>query len=190
MVFVDPLTIMLIAVAASALLIALYFIDIVKGKRVDDLVVPGFVIGLFNFISGFFMSFAWPFPGAMSAYNMLFGDPLLFLGLIMMSAAVMYYKKTDIKILSMFGFLIGIYLLVETYAIAALNLESGIHFLPSFGFYLFSALAAIFSPLIYINPKKNGKYIYYFLACLLIISALLALFIGVTGIYEHLVSPP
>ncbi|MGC8694145.1 MAG: DUF981 family protein [Candidatus Micrarchaeia archaeon] len=189
MVFVDPLTIMLVAVAASASLIAVYFVKAAKGKRVDNLIVPGFVMGFFDFISGFFMSFLWPFPGALSAYNMLFGDPMLFLGLIMMSAAVMYYKKMDIKILSMFGLFIGIYMLVETYAIAALSLEKGIDFLPSFGFYLFSSLAAIFSPLVYVNSKEN-KYAYYFLACLFIIAALLALFIGANGIYEHLASPP
>ncbi|MGC8699988.1 MAG: DUF981 family protein [Candidatus Micrarchaeia archaeon] len=81
------------------------------------------------------------------------------------------------------NFFLGV---VETYGIAALNLEKGNYFLPAFSFFLFSALAALFSPLVY---AKN-KYAYYFLAALLIIAAFLALFIGSAGIYGHLASPP
>ena len=184
MAFVDPLTIMLVAVASSASLIAIYLIGQALGKRnAEELAIPGFFIGIFDFLSGFFMSFSWPLP---DAYKMLFGDPMLFLGIIMMAGSYMLYKKINPRYLSLFGFFLGIYLLVETYGIAALNLEKGNYFLPAFSFFLFSALAALFSPLVY---TKN-KYAYYFLAALLIIAAFLALFIGSAGIYGHLASPP
>ncbi|MGC9190787.1 MAG: DUF981 family protein [Candidatus Micrarchaeia archaeon] len=191
MVFVDPLTIMLVAVAASAGLIAMYLVKAARGsKSFIELAVPSMVIGAFDFVSGFFMSFGWPFPGPMSAYNMLFGDPMLFLGLIMVAGGYMLYKGIDIKVLSYFGFLLGIYLFVESYAMVAFKLESGQYFLPAFSFYLLSALVAFLSPLMYMNPKKGGKSVYYFMTLLLVLVAFLALFIGSAGIYGHLASPP
>jgi len=191
MVFIDPLCIMLVAVAASTGLIAIYLVKAARGsKNIADLAIPGITIGMFDFISGFFMSFAWPFPGAVSAYNMLFGDPMLFLGLIMVAGSYMLYKHINLNILSFFGFLLGIYLFIESYAIVALKLETGQNLLPAFGFYFLSALAAFLSPLIYLNPKKGGKSAYYFIAVLLVLVAFLAMFIGGIGIYGHLVSPP
>ena len=190
MAFVDPLTIMLVAVAASAGLIALYFYRLAKGRRdFEDLAIAGFFTGLFDFISGFLISFTWPFPGNLSAYNMLFGDPMLFLGIIMLAGSVMLYKKINPKVVSIPAFILGLYLLVETYAIAALGLEKGVYFAPAFSFYLFSTLSAIFSPIAYLDAKKHA-YAYYFVVAMLIITALLALFIGCSGIYEHLASPP
>ncbi len=189
--FVDPLTIMLVAVAASTSLIALYLIEAAKGsKSLSNIAVPGMVIGFFDFASGFLMSFAWPFPGALSAYNMLFGDPMLFLGIIMIAGSYMLYRNIKPNIVSIFGFFLGIYLFVETYAIYALGLERGVDLYTALGLYFFSALAALLSPLVYINTKKNGYGAYYFLAALLIIAAFFAMLIGGVGIYGHLVSPP
>ncbi|MGC8623269.1 MAG: DUF981 family protein [Candidatus Micrarchaeia archaeon] len=190
MSFVDPLAIMLVAVAASTGIIALYFIGVARGKRsFANLAIPGFAIGAFDFFSGLFMSFVWPFPGALAAYNMLFGDPMLFLGIIMLAGSYMLYKGIEIKVLSLFGFLLGIYLAVETYAMVALKLETGNNLLAALGLYGFSTLAAILSPLVYLDAKKN-KNAYYLLAALLIIAAFFAMLIGVIGIYGHLVSPP
>ncbi|MGC9011250.1 MAG: DUF981 family protein [Candidatus Micrarchaeia archaeon] len=187
MVFVDPLTIMLVAVAASASLIAIYLISQALGKKIaEELAMPGFFIGVFDFLSGFFMSFSWPLPGA---YNILFGDPMLFLGIIMLAGSYMLYKKISLRYMPILGFLLGIYLLVETYGIATLNLESGKYFMPAFSFYLFSTISALLSPIASLDPKKY-KYAYHFLAALLILTALLAMFIGCGGIYEHLASPP
>ena len=190
MVFVDPLTIMLVAVAASTYLIALYLYRVAKGRRdFDDIAIASFFTGLFDFISGFLISFTWPFPGNLSAYNMLFGDPMLFLGIIMLAGSVMLYRKINPKVVSIPAFILGVYLLVETYAIPALGLEPGAYFIPAFSLYLFATLSAIFSPVVYLDPKKNA-YAYYFVAALLIITALIAIFIGCGGIYEHLASPP
>jgi uncharacterized membrane protein len=101
----------------------------------------------------------------------------------------MLYKKINPRVLSLPAFILGLYLLVETYAIVALGLEPGAYFIPAFSFYLFATLSAIFSPVVYLDPKKHA-YAYYFVAALLIITALIAIFIGCTGIYEHLSSPP
>ncbi|MGC8478475.1 MAG: DUF981 family protein [Candidatus Micrarchaeia archaeon] len=188
MAFVDPLTVMLLSLGLSSIFLALYLLAKGMNKKwISSLVPPIFVLGFFNFISGFMMSFMWPLPGA---YNMLFGDPLLMLGLIMMAGAYMHTKNISINSLSIFGFFLGIYLAVEALGMAAFNLESGQYFLPAFSLYLFAALSGIFSPLVYANAKGSGRYAYYFLFALLIITAFLALFIGYAGIYSHLGSPP
>jgi len=196
MVFVDSLTVMLLGLGLSSLLIALYFLGKPTNRKwLGELVVPAFIIGLFDFMSGFIMSFEWPLPGA---YNMLFGDPMLMLGIIMMAGAYMLYKNMNPRILSLFGFFLGIYLAVETAGMIAFQLEGPIsfsltatnHFVTAFGLYLFASLSALLSPIVFMNAKGNGRYAYYLMFVLLILTAFMAFFIGYGGIYEHLASPP
>ena len=188
MAYIDPLTVMLLGLGLSTIVLALYFLGKGSNKKwTNDLLVPAFVLGFFDFISGFLMSFAWPLPGA---YNMLFGDPLLMLGLIMMAGAYMLYKDMNINFLSIFGFFLGIYIAVGAIGMVSFRLESGVYLLTAFPLYVFAALSGVFSPLIYAKAKGAGRYGYYFMFVLLIITALLALFIGYSGLYEHLQSPP
>ncbi|EQD45294.1 membrane protein containing DUF981, partial [mine drainage metagenome] len=93
--FVDTLTVMLIGLAMGLALGAFYFFFRAREdeKMLNSLIVPAFVVGLFDFIAGFIMSFSWPLPGA---YNLLFGDPLLLFGLIMIMTSVAYYKKMNL----------------------------------------------------------------------------------------------
>ncbi len=188
MAFVDSLTVMLLLTGFSALTLALYVFLAARGKKdFNVLIAPAFIFGIFDAVSGFVMSFTWPLPGA---YNMLFGDPLLALGLLMIAGAYMLYKRMDVRILSIFAVFLGVYIAIGAASMSTFNLESGSHFLSSFGFYVVSASAALFSPLVYANVKRKGKYAYYFLFALLILSAFAAFFIGYTGLYSHLQSPP
>ena len=182
--FIDPLTVMLLSLGMSALLLALYYFKVGSGKKdISSLVVPAFILGLFNAVSGFLMSFTWPLPGS---YNMLFGDPLLVLGLLMIAGSYMISKGMDVKVLSLLGFLLGIYLIVGMIGITQFNLESGNDWLTATGLYGFSMLAAIFSPILYLKPKGSGKYAYYFEVFLLVVVMLFALLIGYMGLDEHL----
>ena len=182
--FIDPLTVMLLSLGMSALLLALYYFKVGSGKKdISSLVVPAFILGLFNAVSGFLMSFTWPLPGS---YNILFGDPLLVLGLLMIAGSYMISKGMDVKVLSLLGFLLGIYLIVGMIGITQFNLESGNDWLTATGLYGFSMLAAIFSPVLYLKPKGSGKYAYYFEVFLLVVVMLFALLIGYMGLDEHL----
>jgi putative membrane protein len=182
--FIDPLTVMLLSLGMSALLLALYYFRVGSGKKdISSLVVPAFILGLFNAVSGFLMSFTWPLPGS---YNMLFGDPLLVLGLLMIAGSYMISKGMDVKALSLLGFLLGIYLLVGMIGITRFNMETGNDWLTATGLYGFSMLAAIFSPILYLKPKGSNRYAYYFEVFLLVVVMLLALLIGYMGFYEHL----
>lgn len=188
MVFVDSLTVMLLLTGFSALTIAFYVFLAAKGKKdFSMLIVPGFVFGIFDVISGFIMSFTWPLPGS---YNILFGDPILVLGLFMVAGSYMLYKKLDVRILSIFAVFLGVYILLGAISMYTFNLESGQNFISSFGFYIVAALSALFSPLVYTNIKNKGRYAYYFLFILLILSAFSAFFIGYAGVYSHLQTPP
>ena len=182
--FIDPLTVMLLSLGMSALLLALYYFKVGSGKKdISSLVVPVFILGLFNAVSGFLMSFTWPLPGS---YNMLFGDPLLVLGLLMIAGSYMISKGMDVKALSLLGFLLGIYLLVGMIGITQFHMETGNDWLTATGLYAFSMLAAIFSPILYLKPKGSNRYAYYFEVFLLVVVMLLALLIGYMGFYEHL----
>ncbi|MEM3791412.1 MAG: DUF981 family protein [Candidatus Micrarchaeaceae archaeon] len=186
--FVDPLSVMLLGVSASTFFIAFYLISVAKGKRAfAELAVPTFFLGIFDFVSGFYMSFFWPLPGA---YNMLFGDPMLLLGLILLSGSYALYRNISPNPVSLLGFLLGIYLFAETYSINAFSLEPHKDMLIVLSFYLVSAIAAVLSPLVYTNPKKSGKVAYYLLAVLVIIAAILAMAIGEISIIGHLQTPP
>ena len=182
--FIDPLTVMLLSLGMSALLLALYYFRVGSGKKdISSLVVPAFILGLFNAASGFLMSFTWPLPGS---YNMLFGDPLLVLGLLMIAGSYMISKGMDVKALSLLGFLLGIYLLVGMIGITQFHMETGNDWLTATGLYAFSMLAAIFSPILYLKPKGSNRYVYYFEVFLLVVVMLFALLIGYMGFYEHL----
>ena len=182
--FIDPLTVMLLSLGMSALLLALYYFKVGSGKKdISSLVVRAFILGLFNAVSGFLMSFTWPLPGS---YNMLFGDPLLVLGLLMIAGSYMISKGMDMKVLSLLGFLLGVYLIVGMIGITQFGMESGNDWLTATGLYAFSMLAAIFSPILYLKPKGSGKYAYYFEVFLLVVVMLFALLIGYMGLDEHL----
>ncbi|MGC8676086.1 MAG: DUF981 family protein [Candidatus Micrarchaeia archaeon] len=186
--FVDPLAIMLLGVSASVSLIIYYIFAAVAGKRaMQGIAVPMFVLGAFDFLSGFYMSFFWPLPGA---YNMLFGDPMLFLGIIMLAGGFALYNNIDPKPISIIGLLFGIYVIAEAYGMLAFSLEPPADMLPAFSFLLVSGISALISPIVYANPKGNGKLAYYLLAALLVIVVLLAMLIGITSIIGHLKSPP
>ncbi len=186
--FVDSLTVMLLSAGFSALLFAFYVYLLIRGKKdFSMLIVPSFIFGTFDAVSGFVMSFTWPLPGA---YNMLFGDPLLIVGLLLISIACMTYKKMDARILSIFAVFLGIYIAVGTVGMITFHLESGLDLISALGFYIAAALSSLFAPIVYLNTKGSGRYAYWFLFILLILTAFAAFFIGFNVFYSHLQSPP
>lgn len=196
MPFVDPLTVMLMGLASGTAIGAFYYFFSARGayEQVRALVFPAAGVGMFDFISGFYMSFAWPFPGTVAAYNMLFGDPLLLFGLFLMIAAVMGYKDPKKLHMGIFPFLVlflGAYVLVGAYSIVQLSLESGNDLITALGLYVFDGIGAVLSPIMYLNPEKSSsKYLYYLQWIILGIGTVFALVIGLMGLNGHLASPP
>ncbi len=188
MVFIDSLTVMLLSTGFTALIISFYIFMLIKAKKdFTQLIVPAFVFGLFDAVSGFVMSFTWPLPGS---YNILFGDPLLIAGLILISGACMLYKKIDLRILSIFAVFLGIYILIGAVAMFAFHLESGNDLISASALYILSGLSSVLSPSIYMNPKGNGRFLYWILFIMLILTALVSFFISFNGLYMHLQYAP
>ncbi|MEM0106672.1 MAG: DUF981 family protein [Candidatus Micrarchaeaceae archaeon] len=187
MPFIDSLTIMLLSLGMSTAILAIYFLMNALGRRdTNKLYIPMLVFGLFDAISGGIMSFTWPLPGA---YNMLFGDPLLMLGLIMIAGSYMLMKEIKVGILSVAGIFLGLYLAVESAGIVNFKLESGNNLIGALGLYVLSAVAGLISPIAILDARRNRK-AYFFMFIILALITLVALFIGYSGIYEHLASPP
>jgi putative membrane protein len=190
MPFVDSLTVMLIGLAMGLALGAFYFFFRAREdeKMLNALIVPAFVVGLFDFMSGFLMSFTWPLPGA---YDMLFGDPLLLFGLILVMTSVAYYKKMNLGLIPVLSLLLGIYVLVGAYTIVQMKtLETGNDEITAVGLYIFSGIGALLAPIAYIKPSSGNKYLYYAEWIILGIATVFALVIGYTGFNAHLQSPP
>jgi putative membrane protein len=185
--FIDPLAVMLLSLGISAALISAFFFMAARGEDLKELVIPAFAFGFFDFISGFIMSELWPLPGA---YNMLFGDPILILGLLLMAGSIMIYKQQSLRTLSIPGVMLGIYLFIESAAIINFKLESGDNLLAAMGLYIMSGVSAVYSVILFIKPENNRKYLYYIAFILLALTALIALFIGYEAIYGHLQAPP
>ncbi|KAA8922822.1 DUF981 family protein [Thermoplasma sp.] len=182
--FIDSLAVMLLALGMSTAIGAMYFLFSALGneKRIQGILMPAIGIGVFDFLSGFIMSFTWPLP---SSYNMLFGDPLLVTGLILIMSAFAYYKHYDLSSVSILLFFLGIYVLIEAVGIVNYHLESGDNLLAAMGLYIVDGIGALISPIMFIDPKK-GKLAYMVEAVILIIGTIIALFIGYTAIYGHL----
>ena len=193
MTFVDPLAVMLIGLAMGTLLGAFYFFFAARGdkEQIKSLIVPAFGVGVFDLVSGFYMSFAWPMTGFGYAYNMLFGDPLLLFGLILIMAAFMIYKDMHPGIMPLLVLLLGIYVLVGAYSIVQLKLESGQNLVTSMGLYLFDGIGAILAPVHYLKPSTGtGKTLYYVEWIILGIGTIFALVIGYMALNGHLAHPP
>ena len=194
--FVDPLAIMLIGLAMGTGIGAFYFYYAARGQKdqIESLVYPAVGIGLFDFMSGFYMSFAWPMKTFGTPYNMLFGDPLLMFGLLLIIGAVMVHKNVKLGIMPLLSVLLGIYVLDGAYSISALKLETGQDYITSMGLYIFDAIGAILVPIAYFKPEegKSGavKYMYYVEWIILGIGTIFALIIGYLALYGHLHSPP
>ncbi|MFG1519184.1 MAG: DUF981 domain-containing protein [Thermoplasmataceae archaeon] len=194
MTFVDPLAIMLIGLAMGTAIGAFYFYFAARGNKeqIQSLIYPAIGIGFFDFISGFYMSFTWPMTGYGYAYNMLFGDPLLMFGLLLMISAIMVYKNMHLGLMPILALLLGIYVLDGAYSIVTLRLERGNDLITAMGLYLFDGIGAVLAPIVYLKPQANStnKYLYYLEWIILGIGTVFALVIGYMALNGHLASPP
>lgn len=186
--FIDPLAIMLIGLGSGILLVALYVLFSVRNKieiSKEKLALPAMAIGFFDFTSGFLMAFTWPLPGG---YNMLFGDPLLFFGLLLVTGGYMVNRGKDPSMMTILSFFLGIYVILGGYAMIVDSLEEGANFLPAFGLYISSGIGALLSPMLLVKPAGAFRALYYIEFVVLIVAAFIAFFIGYNALLHHLVS--
>lgn len=204
-VFVDDLAIELFAMSLVGV-VSIYmtgsaFVSYRRNgtKDVEEVLKPGVfplgILGGFLLIMGFYGEMAWPLPGS---YNILFGDPLILLGIVIVSIAIALGLKQKLQyvgVMAFFAGLVAIYYGANAY-LQGLTSEP----LAMFGMYIAFGLTGVFTypaTLIYdLFPSRKGEpsAIWTLLLVIfwigLIVSAFLAAFIATSAVPQHLISPP
>lgn len=204
MVFIDNVAYSLFLLSIAGFIVLYLIVDVFwafrKGKRdyTDILMgasVPLLLVGLYMVITGAYGQFTWPLPGS---YNILFYDPMVSFGLVILSLAIAIRYKVRYDYVGFLGLLVGIMTLfygVQGYSIGLTKVPAALLTL-----YVFFGIAGIFSyPVSLIlerlpGLKRNpwaGWYVclaIFFFAMLM--AVLVSGYIAVSAIPAHLLSPP
>lgn len=205
MVFVDDLAIELFAMSlvgvVSIYMTGAAFINYRRHgtKDIEEVLKPGVfplgLLGSFILVMGFYGEMAWPLPGS---YNILFGDPFILLGIVILSIAVALGLKQKLQyvgVLAFFSGLIAIYYGANAY-LQGMTSEP----LAMFGMYIAFGLTGVFTfpaTLIYdLFPSRKGEpgaiwtLLLFIFWIGLVVSAFLAAFIATSAVPQHLLSAP
>jgi putative membrane protein len=166
------------------------YIDHLEGASVPMMLVGGYLV-----IAGFVGQVAWPLPGS---YNILFFDPLVAFGLVLLSFAIAIRYKVNLEYAGFFGLLVGVTTLI--YGYQGYNIGLTQEPLALLALYLFYGVAGVFSyPVALIADRLPGlqknpwigwhiTLVIFWLA--LFAASLLSGYIGMTAIAGHLLTTP
>jgi uncharacterized membrane protein len=115
--------------------------------------IAGGASGLYLFLSGMMISFLWPFSITSGAYNVLFGGISTLGGLLILSGSVALAKNADLRPISYFAAVAGIYAAVDAYAILTYNLTSN-PLTSALGYLSFSAPAILSVPATHFASRR------------------------------------
>ncbi len=203
MVFIDDLafelfTLSLVGVV-SIYLTGYAYLYYRKGlKDVETIMRPGaFILGILGVIiviMGIFGEMTWPLPGS---YNILFYDPYLLFGIILVSVSSSIILKQKLQfsgILALFSGLIAIYYGVNAYLDKMTSSQ-----IAMLGLYLSLGLTGMFTfpaTLIYdLLPSRDNVSKFWTVILVLfwvglIVSSVLAALTAIEAVPQHLLKPP
>lgn len=204
MAFIDDLamelfTLSLVGVISIYMTAKVYLEYRKKGTaNLEEYLKPGIfplgILGVVILIMGFYGEMTWPLPGS---YNILFGDPFMFIGmiLIMMVLAIWFKQKLQyVGILAFFAGIIAIYYGANAYLDKMTSSP-----IAMLGLYIAFGLTGIFTfptTLIYDMLPGKEKASKAWTAVLvifwigLIVSAVLAAITAIEAVPQHLLVPP
>jgi putative membrane protein len=204
MAFIDDLAMELFTLAlvgiVSVYMTASVYLEYRKNgaKNIEEILKPGVfplgVLGVVILIMGFYGEMTWPLPGS---YNILFYDPYMFIGmiLVMMAVAIGYRQKLQyVGILAFFAGIIAIYYGANAYIDKMTSSP-----IAMLGLYIAFGLTGVFTfptTLIYDmlpgreKVSKGWTVILVLFWLGLIISAVLAAITAIEAVPQHLLSPP
>ena len=204
MAFVDDLalelySISLVGFLALYITIRMYLANRRGEKSLDGYLkagaVPMLILGAFILIMGLFGEFSWPLPGS---YNILFYDPYVMLGIILVagSASVLLKQKLQsVGFLSLLAGLVVAWYGVHGYLIGLTSSPIGL-----LGLFLAFGSAAVFAyPMTLMIDNVallNGKQSKVWMACLILFcisvfaASAVAALIATLAIPVHLASAP
>lgn len=204
MVFVDNLAYELFAISFAGFLLlytisSMYLVYRRKDRNFSEYLmgasIPLGLLGTYMLIQGLWSQFTWPLPGS---YNILFFDPLVSLGMLLIGFALAVRYKVRLEYVGFFGLMVGI--MVIAYGIEGYSIGLTQEPIALLALYFLYGLAGIFSfPVSLIADRLPGvKYeawIGWQIALaifwiLLLIASCLSAFIGISAIPMHLISAP
>jgi putative membrane protein len=123
-----------------------------KSIRIGFAIATG-ASGFYLFLSGAIIGFMWPFTIANGAYNVLFGGIATLGGLVLLAGSVSLAFNANLKPITYFAGVAGIYGIVDAYSIIFYNLTSE-PMLSSLGYLSFVAPALFSVPAAHLTNKK------------------------------------
>jgi uncharacterized membrane protein len=151
-------------VALSAVLLALGALTLPydsKQGHVDEsaghtrmgFAVAAGAAGFYLFLSGIAISFIWPFAITGGVYNILFGGVATLGGLVFLAGAVALARNADLRPVTYFAAVVGVYAMVDAYAIMLYNLTSS-PLTSALAYLSFAAPAILSVPLSRLGGKR------------------------------------
>jgi putative membrane protein len=108
--------------------------------------------GFYLFISGLAITFIWPFALSSGVYNVLFGGIAILGGLLLLTSAIILYLNVNLKPVSYFAAVAGVYAFVNAYSMLKFSLTSS-PLLSALGYMTFAAPALLSVPATHLLNK-------------------------------------
>jgi uncharacterized membrane protein len=115
-----------------------------RGTRIGFAIAAG-AGGFYLFLAGAIISFMWPFAIAGGVYNILFGGISTLGGLVLLAGSVALAINVDVRPVTYFAAVVGVYAAVDAYAMTLYNLTNG-PLLAALGYLSFAAPAILSVP--------------------------------------------
>jgi uncharacterized membrane protein len=159
-----------------------------KGKHLRmGLAIALGASGLYLFITGLAISITWPFPASGGAYNILFGGAASLGGLVILATSVTLAINGSLKAVSYFAVVVGLYLVVDAYAMMNYGLtQAATRWLAASSY----AAAALASFLSVPATHSDNKYLRWLFAVFAFLFALAWLAEASNFTWAHLAPPP
>ncbi|MGD0643535.1 MAG: DUF981 family protein [Candidatus Bathyarchaeia archaeon] len=108
--------------------------------------------GFYLFLSGMIISFSWPFAISGGVYNVLFGGISTLGGLLLLTGAITIFLNANLKPISYFAAVAGLYAIVDAYSMVRYSLTSA-PLLSALGYLSFAAPALLSVPATHMTNK-------------------------------------
>lgn len=157
--------------------------------------VPLCLVGAYMILMGMWGQFTWPLPGS---YNILFYDPLVSFGLIMLAFGLSIHYKVKFEYVGFFGLMVGVMTII--YGVQGYSVGLTQEPIALLALYFFYGITGIFSyPVALIMERLPGMQkrpwvgwtlclVVFWLA--LFAASLTSGYIGYSAIPAHLLSAP
>ena len=204
MAFIDNLAYELMAISFSGFVLLytisqMYLVYRKRGRTFGEYLrnasVPLGILGAYLLLMGVWGQFSWTLPGS---YNILFYDPLVSLGILLVAFAVAVRTGAKLEYVGFLGLLVGIMTImygIEGYSIGLTQAP-----LALLAMYFFYGAAGIFSyPVSMIADRLPGlqkrvwpgwTVILVIFWVLILVASLLSAFVGLSAVPAHLLSAP